>query len=208
MTEKMDIVIVRDCFKAAKKEDGTINIEDIMRGYEEIARLYDMMGSLFTFVSKDMRYRLKALETHRSDDTLSANYQTVQAVLDYETANGIKRKSKRGGLSGNRALHEMHFDIEFFIEMFITLAAGNDESKCSELSRQAFDKTLSNNVNFAVRQAARLAMRWLPTRKEFIDSYLKQDTAQALELIEPTTTIMKQVYDVMESGFKKHNIKN
>ncbi|XP_030849927.1 ceramide-1-phosphate transfer protein [Strongylocentrotus purpuratus] len=96
MTEKMDIEVVKGCFKAAKKEDGTINIEELMRGYEEIARLYDMMGSLFTFVSKDMRYRLKALETHRSDKSLSDNYQTVQAVLDYETKNGIKRKSKKG----------------------------------------------------------------------------------------------------------------
>ncbi|XP_071504615.1 ceramide-1-phosphate transfer protein-like [Diadema antillarum] len=206
MAEKLDIQAVQDHFKAAKKDDGTVVIEDLMKGYGEIARLYDIMGSMFAFVAKDMRYRLKVLTTHRSDVN-GDKYQTVQSALTFETENGIKKKTKSGTMAGNRAMLEMHFDIEFFIVMFQKLAEGEDDSKCSELAREAFDKTLGEHVNFAVRQAARLAIRWLPTRKVFVDSYIKQDTAEALKMIGPTTEALQAVYDIMDAEFAKRDIK-
>ncbi|XP_071489505.1 ceramide-1-phosphate transfer protein-like [Diadema antillarum] len=196
----MDIVVVRDAFVAAKTGDD-VEFGKFMEGYEEIAKLYDSMGQVFHFASKDMRGRTKALVALQKEN--AAVYSAVCKALDHEKAQGIKKKTKAGATAASKVLLEMHWDVAFFIHTMKKLGEANDDTKMSILARQAYDETLAPHNALPIRTAARLACKTLPIRKDFVKKYIKQNTEEALSLMPSTIAALQAIFSIMEAQFIK-----
>nr|XP_054756939.1 uncharacterized protein LOC129263026 [Lytechinus pictus] len=203
MTAKMDVAVVKDTFTAAKSGND-VDFVPFLKGYDEIARLYDNMGQVFYFASKDMRSRIKAVNNLTKED--GSVYTAVVKALDHEKAQGIKKKTKGGATAASKVLLEMHWDVAFFILIMKRMGEAQDDTKMSQLARKAYDDSLAPHNALPIRTAARLACKTLPVRKDFVEKYLKQNTAEAIALLPSTVGALQTIHSTMEAAFIKNDL--
>ncbi|XP_798633.1 glycolipid transfer protein domain-containing protein 2 [Strongylocentrotus purpuratus] len=200
----MDVTVVRNNFTAAKSAAGDVDFEPFLKGYDEIARLYDSMGQVFHFASKDMRSRIKTVNNLTKED--GSVYTAVVKALDHEKAQGIKKKTKGGVTAASKILLEMHWDVAFFILIMKRMGEAQDDTKMSQVARKAYDDSLAPHNALPIRTAARLACKTLPIRKDFVEKYLKQNTAEAVALLPATIGALKAIHSIMEAAFIKNDL--
>lgn len=161
-------------------------------------RFFCMMGTLFSFIAKDITEKSRILREHKSENP--DQFTVVQTMVDYEVSNDLtKSKTASGLLSGSRTLLRLHRSLLFFAKFLEKVPALDDEAKCSEAASEIYGITLGNFHPWLIRQAAYLAMRSLPTKKVLIERYIKQNYQEAEELVPLLVKAMLDVYDIIES---------
>ena len=58
-------------------------------------RFFHSLGSVFSFVAKDVDDKIAILETYRTDPKLQEHYASLQVMVRYEESENLLRDAKR-----------------------------------------------------------------------------------------------------------------
>ncbi|XP_071476446.1 ceramide-1-phosphate transfer protein-like [Diadema antillarum] len=201
----IDLEKIRDDFKSSVSEDGIIDMGQYLKGHAEITRLFELLGTVFNFVSSDMKTKCGILADHRRDRP--DDFATVQSMVAYELREGLTaRKTDAGRDSGSRTFLRLHRALEFFCVLLQRLAEAESDAPSSTLASTTYGETLGKFHPWVVRQMAYLAIRTLPTKEHLIEKYCKQDAAEAEELVPSAVEAMRRCYDIAQDLFSENSL--
>ncbi|KAG8035659.1 hypothetical protein G9C98_001087 [Cotesia typhae] len=98
-----DLRTVHDNFDRALIEDDDVDIKAYLEAYNELYKFFQLMGSVFSFVSSDLKQKIDVLNdlVNKND-----NYQSIKSMIDYEKENKLLEKSDY--TNGARTLLRLH----------------------------------------------------------------------------------------------------
>lgn len=150
-------------------------------------RFFQLMGSVFGFVSSDLKQKIEILIELMSKD--DQNYTTVKSMIEYEKESKILEKGEH--TNGARTLLRLHRGLGIYIvwsflcmnkpsvfhittpcelsdfirEFLRQLGDLSDSDKTSSCCQDAYNKTLAKHHPWVIRKAAIVAMYTMPTRE-------------------------------------------
>jgi hypothetical protein len=104
--EKFQLKVVQDSFVAALHEDDDVELKSYLNSYEELNKFFTLMGTVFGFVSKDLKSKMDVLSEFLASDKTSDNFRTVKKMMEYERDGQLLHK--KGYTSGSRTLLRLH----------------------------------------------------------------------------------------------------
>ena len=165
------------------------------------------MGTLFGFIAKDITEKCRILNEHKKEDP--DHFITVQSMVEYEVANDLTTtKTTSGLLSGSITLLRLHRSLQFFAKFLDKVANMDNDAKCSDVASEVYGKTLSEYHPWLIRQAAYLAMRSLPLKRDLIENYIKQTHEEAKELVPLLVEAMSEVYNIIQALYEEKSLLN
>lgn len=207
MTErKFELAIVLDAFKKTLQEDGSLVMDEYIRGYGELCIFFDMLGTVFGFITSDVREKMGILQDYRKSKH-GEKYVFIQAMLDFEIENDLTRKTTHP-LSGSRTLLRLHRALAFTMLFMSKLSQSTDGDSSYYMAKDAYNESLANFHPWIIRKAALWAMYTLPKVGDFIKKIAQpnMDKGKTKQLLKEVSDAMKQVYDFTEELYTKHNL--
>lgn len=164
------------------------------------------MGSIFGFVSNDLREKMNILNNFLSNTDTCEHFKSVKRMIEHERDNNLLNEN--GYVSGSRTLLRLHRGLEF-IHLFLTkLKDLKNEDNTATSCRDAYNATLAKYHGFLVRQGAKCAMITLPNREDLfkrvcgdLDNIQKQ-----LEILPKTLDVAMQVHVRIENLYTKYDL--
>lgn len=207
MTEKkFQLSVVHDAFKKTLQEDGNLVIDEYLRGYDELCIFFDMLGTVFGFITSDVREKIGILQEHRKSK-VGDKYVLVQSMFEFEIANDLTQKKTRP-LSGSRTLLRLHRALAFTMLFMKKLSESSDSDSSSSMASDAYKQSLEKFHPWLIQKAALWAMYTLPnvgdlTKKISVPNMDREDTKR---LLKEVTEVIKPVYDLTEELYTKHDL--
>lgn len=202
-TFRLDVVL--DAFRKAKQEDGMIGIEEYIRGYDELCIFFDSLGSVFGFITSDVRDKIGILQHHRSKEN-GDNYNTVKQMFDFEVEKDLTAAQTKP-LSGSRTLLRLHRALAFTMLFMKRLSQASDKDSSSTLASEAYNETLAHFHPWLIRKAASLAMYSLYSVGDMIKKAggeVSQDEAK--KLLRESVDAIQPVYDDTEGLYTSYDL--
>lgn len=119
------------------------------------------MGSVFSFVSSDLKQKIDILIDLKNKDT--QNYTTVKSMIEYEKENKLLEKGDF--VNGARTLLRLHRGLDFIRVFLLQLGDLTDLDKTGSCCQDAYNKTLAKHHPWVIRKAAIVAMYTMPTKE-------------------------------------------
>ncbi|XP_050307197.1 ceramide-1-phosphate transfer protein isoform X2 [Anthonomus grandis grandis] len=164
--EKFDIKVVHDKFEASLQEDDDVDLELYLESFEELNKFFNLMGTVFGFVSKDLRQKMDYLNNLVIDNDTNQQYKTVKRMIEHEKENELLHK--KGYISGSRTLLRIHRGLDF-IQLFLKKIGDLENHESTVVAcRDAYEQTLAKHHSFLVKNGAKVAMYTLPTREQLL----------------------------------------
>lgn len=203
---KFQLNIVLDAFKKTLQEDGSLVMDEYVRGYDELCIFFDMLGTVFGFITSDVREKIGILQEHRRS-VAGDNYVLVQTMFEFEISNDLTQK-KTPPLSGSRTLLRLHRALAFTMLFMKKLSESSDSDSSSSMASDAYNQSLANFHPWLIRKAALWAMYTLPNVGDLTKkiSAPNMDKDEAKRLLKEVTDVMKPVYDLTEELYTKHDL--
>ncbi|EDV36136.1 uncharacterized protein Dana_GF12108 [Drosophila ananassae] len=199
-----DIVKVASLFETSLLEEDDVQLDAYLAAYEEIMKFFHLMGSVFSFVSSDVRSKIDILYGLRASDTEELkNFETFKTMLEYEKE--AQLLNQKGYVSGSRTLLRLHRGLDFVYEFLNRVQALVDDQKTSDVCKAAYDETLGKHHSFLIRKGARLAMYAMPTRGELLKRVCT-DIQMATENLPTMLEHMRANYDRTEQLYTLHDL--
>lgn len=203
---KFQLNVVLDAFKKTLQEDGNLVMDEYIRGYDELCIFFDMLGTVFGFITSDVREKIGILQEHRRSEN-GEKYVLVQAMFEFEIANDLTQK-KTHPLSGSRTLLRLHRALAFTMLFMSKLSESSDDDSSYYMAKDAYNNSLANFHPWLIQKAAVLAMYTLPNVGDFTKKIAQpnMDKDETKRLLKEVTDAMKPVYDVTEELYTKHDL--
>ncbi|KAI1731741.1 glycolipid transfer protein (GLTP) domain-containing protein [Ditylenchus destructor] len=211
--EPFNITSVLNHFEESLTPDQRdVNLTKYVNAFDELSRLFSMLGVVFSFVETDVTDKICILRTLHAAN--SVNYNTVLEMIDYEcyeipdTGEQRTRRSEPSA-RGTRTLLRLHRSLDF-LAIFITSVqqSSPDYSSVPEIFRASYQKTLSDHHTWFVRKSVLLASYAMPSRKKLLSIIFDSDEenldeAHVKEMCERFSETMKHVYDRVQSMYRE-----
>ncbi|XP_063173503.1 ceramide-1-phosphate transfer protein [Candoia aspera] len=197
------LVMFQSCLNS--KEE--ILMDPYLAGWKGLVRFLNTMGPIFSFISKDAVTKIQIMESLRSSEQQD-NYLTLQAMVDYELANGLVDLKLLGPYpsSGCRTILRLHRALRWLHLFLEGLRTSNPSSKTSALCTDAYNASLANYHPWIVRKAATMAFYALPTRDAFLENMKVGTTEAAIEMLSEALPSISKVYDITEDLYTQHKL--
>lgn len=204
--EKFDLLVVHENFlKSLYEEEEDIRLEDYLNSYEELNKFFHLMGTVFGFVSKDLKSKIDILsEQLREDNT---NFETARKMIEYEKSNNLLYKN--GYTSGSRTLLRLHRGLDFIRLFLKSVGELKDEDNTATACRQAYDITLAKHHPFLIRKGAQIAMYTMPTRQELLRKVCgnnEEHVQNTINILPKTLEVTAVVHKRIENLYTSHNL--
>lgn len=203
---KFQLSIVLDAFKKALQEDGNLVLDEYIRGYDELCIFFDMLGTVFGFITSDVREKIGILQEHRGSEN-GDKYVFIQAMFEFEIASDLTQK-KTHPLSGSRTLLRLHRALAFTMLFMKKLSEASNSDSSSSMASEAYKESLANFHPWIIRQAALWAMYTLPNVGVLTNKIAAPnvDQEEAKRMLKEVTEVIKPVYDITEELYTKHDL--
>ncbi|XP_017865981.1 PREDICTED: ceramide-1-phosphate transfer protein [Drosophila arizonae] len=190
-----DIEKVSDLFEGSLIDDDDVRMDDYLEAYEEIMKFFLLMGSVFTFVSSDVRNKLDILyDLRQQDNEENKHFDSIKTMLLYEK--GASLLHQKGYVSGSRTLLRLHRGLEFVYEFLLRLQDVADEEKAHHICKSAYNDTLAKHHPFLIRKGAQVAMFAIPTRGELFKRVCNDaNVSNAIQRLPDMLRNMQNVYN-------------
>jgi hypothetical protein len=201
---RLDVVV--DAFKKAKQEDGGIWLDEYVRGYDELCVFFDSLGSVFGFITSDVRDKIGILRYHRSNES-SDKYEYVKCMFDFEVENNLTDAQTKP-LSGSRTLLRLHRALAFTMLFMKRLSESCETDSSSTLASESYNETLAKYHPWLIRKAALLAMYTLANVGDMIAKASPGDVRneEAKKLLKDAVDVIQPVYDTTEELYTTYNL--
>ncbi|XP_037948756.1 ceramide-1-phosphate transfer protein [Teleopsis dalmanni] len=196
MSERFDIEKVGQTFQDSLHGEDDIHLGEYLQAYEEINKFFQLMGSVFGFVSSDVRSKIDILEEFRSNDGTTTNFKTIKTMIEYEINTDLLKD--KNYISGSRTLLRLHRGLEFVYEFLNRLSELEEHDKLHNCSKEVYNDTLGKHHPWMIRKGAVLAMYALPTQGELLKRVCV-NVPRAKEVLPDMLKNTKTVYERTDS---------
>ncbi|XP_003400592.1 ceramide-1-phosphate transfer protein [Bombus terrestris] len=193
-----DLRLVHDHFDRALLQDDDIDLRAYLDAYNELYKFFQLMGSVFGFVSSDLKEKIQVLNDLMNKD--DRNYTTIKSMIEYEKENKILDKGDHS--NGARTLLRLHRGLDFIREFLRQLGELSDSDKTSSCCQDAYNKTLAKHHPWVVRKAAVVAMYTMPTRELLFRKVCGSDVQRNVDvlpkMLEVTTDVFNRTHNLYD----------
>lgn len=112
-------------------------------------RFFNAMGTIFGFVSSDIKAKLTILEEFRRNTEVHSKFETVKSMIDYEKSSDLLQK--KDYVSGCRTLLRLHRGLDFTRDFLRKLSKLNPDDKTSDACKVSYQETLAPYHTFLIR---------------------------------------------------------
>lgn len=202
-TFRLDVVI--DAFRKAK-QDESIGLDEYVRGYDELCIFFDSLGSVFGFITSDVRDKIGILQYHRGNQN-GDQYEHVKCMFDYEVKNKLTDAQTKP-LSGSRTLLRLHRALAFTMLFMKRLSESSEDDSSSTLASESYNETLAKYHPWLIRKAALLAMYTLASVGDMIKKASPADVTngEAKKLLKDAVDAIRPVYDATEELYTSYDL--
>lgn len=188
----------------AKCKDGDLILMDAyVDAYEELSKLFSILGSVFGFVTSDVVEKIGILREYRNSE-VSEKYITIQSMIEHEVETKTTNSKKKA--SGARTLLRLHRALEFTARLMMDLNTADDHEKMSHITKTAYDDTLAHHHPWLIRKGVHVAVYTLPTRKHFLEKLKMDDTEKAKDLLAKVSDYQKEIFVITENIYTKEKL--
>ena len=167
-------------------------------------RLFPLLGTVFGFVTSDVRNKLAIMHQHRQSNT-GPHYITADSMVDFEITNGLTEITGNPP-SGSRTLLRLHRALEFTVKFLRGVRSLKTEEKLSGVATEAYNSTLANYHPWLIRKGVMLAMYTLPTKHDLASKMGMNTEDEYNTALDQLCDNTQPVYDKLQFIFKEHNI--
>ncbi|XP_065560583.1 ceramide-1-phosphate transfer protein-like [Artemia franciscana] len=197
---------VNDYLLACHSRDEKLCLRFYISAYEELNKLFGLLGSLFGFISSDVQSKLEILSTYLADSENATAFSTVSGMLRCEKESGKLVDSKY--ISGSRTLLRLHRALGFlvdFLERISTLSLSDSLSKVCYLS---YRSTLGNYHPQLIRLMVKGAVYTLSSKKDLLDKINKDNKEEEYynKLLVEVVKNGRKVYQLTDALYTFHNL--
>lgn len=189
----LDLSYIHDSFQRSLIDEGDVLMELYLEGYNELVKFLNLIGTVFSFVSSDVKSKIKIMEKHGESDNADY-YDTFKRMMKHEKETKLYEKS--GFVSGSRTMLRLHRGLDFIILFLKRLSEADESANTCTLCQCAYNETLALYHPWYIRKAATLAMHALPSRPDLLKKIFgtEERLAAALEILPDTLTSCDEVY--------------
>ncbi|OWR50694.1 ceramide-1-phosphate transfer protein [Danaus plexippus] len=193
----LNIQYVHESFQRSLKEDDDVIIDDYIEGYNELVKFLNLIGSVFSFVSSDVRSKIKIMEKHREGDD-SLYFESFKKMMKYEKETSLHEKN--GYVSGSRTMLRLHRGLDFIRLFLKRLSEAEESMNTCTTCQNSYNETLAAFHPWYIRKAATLAMHALPSRPDLLKKIFgtEEQLAEALNILPQTLQSCDEVYNRVE----------
>lgn len=198
---------VLDTFKACLSENKEVYLEYYVAGWRGLLRFMNSLGSVFTFISKDVVTKIEILVNLLNGEN-GAHYATIQSMVKFELEHNLVDLTKKASFpeSGCRTLLRLHRALHW-LELFLErLRTSTDDSKTSIMCSEAYNESLSQHHAWIIRKAAGMAFCTLPGRPTFFEVMNVGTPEQVVAMLGDALPFISEVYQVTEELYAQNNL--
>ncbi|EFN78483.1 ceramide-1-phosphate transfer protein [Harpegnathos saltator] len=197
-----DLRTVHDHFDQALMENDDIDLKAYLDAYNELYKFFQLMGSVFSFVSSDLKQKIDILAELRNKD--NQNYTTVKTMIEYERENKLLEKADF--VNGARTLLRLHRGLDFIREFLRQLGDLTDVDKTSSCCQDAYNKTLAKHHPWVIRKAAIVAMYTMPTREMLLKKVCGENVQRNVDILPKMLEVTADVFDRTHTVFDNYRL--
>ncbi|XP_015191808.1 PREDICTED: ceramide-1-phosphate transfer protein [Polistes dominula] len=197
-----DLRIVHDNFDKALVQDDDVDIKAYLDAYNELYKFFQLMGSVFSFVSSDLKQKIDILVDllNKNDQ----NYVTIKSMLEHEKENKLIEKSDN--VNGARTLLRLHRGLDFIREFLRQLGELSDTDKTSTCCQDAYNKTLAKHHPWVIRKAAIVAMYTMPTREILFKKVCGANVQRNVDILPKMLEVTADVFNRTHTLYELHQL--
>lgn len=202
--DKFDLTKVHSCFNQCLAGDDDVFVDAYLEAFKELYKFFSLMGTVFGFVSSDVKEKVEILEKLRQQKENPDKFETVSKMMTYEQdANLLNKKDY---VSGSRTLLRLHRGLDF-IYVFLKRLGELEEpdAKTCAVCQTAYNETLAQFHPWLIRKGATLAMHTLPTRDLLLEKVCVE-ASTAIRLLPEMLSAAREVYDRTQQLYTKFDL--
>lgn len=204
--EKFDLTKVHECFDrclADPIDPDDVLVDAYLEAFKELYKFFSLMGTVFGFVSSDVKEKVEILEKHRQQPN-AEKFETIKRMMEYER--NAELLAKKDYVSGSRTLLRLHRGLDFiyvFLKRLGELANPDDKTNC--VCQTSYNETLAHFHPWLIRKGATVAMYALPNRDQLLEKVCV-DAATAIQKLPEMLVVARQVYDRTQDLYTKYDL--
>ncbi|XP_015276099.1 PREDICTED: ceramide-1-phosphate transfer protein [Gekko japonicus] len=194
-------------FQSCLNDQQEILMDPYVAGWKGLVRFLNILGTIFSFVSKDAVAKIQIMENYRSSDQKD-QYSTLHSMVKYELASNLVDLKKPGDQppSGCRTILRLHRALRW-LQLFLEgLRTSSEDSSASALCTEAYNASLAKYHPWIIRKTALLSFYVLPARNTFLELMNVGTPADAVAMLEEALPSIVKVYDITEALYAQHNL--
>ncbi|KAI4492330.1 hypothetical protein M0802_009840 [Mischocyttarus mexicanus] len=197
-----DLKVVHDNFDKALVQDDDVDIKAYLDAYNELYKFFQLMGSVFSFVSSDLKQKIDILVdlSNKNDQ----NYVTIKSMIDYEKENKLIEKADN--VNGARTLLRLHRGLDFIREFLRQLGELSDTDKTSTCCQDAYNKTLAKHHPWVIRKAAIVAMYTMPNREVLFKKVCGANVQRNVDILPKMLEVTADVFNRTHTLYELHQL--
>ncbi|MBZ3882427.1 Ceramide-1-phosphate transfer protein [Sciurus carolinensis] len=204
---EFNLKVVLVSFKQCLNEEEEVLLDHYIASWKGLVRFLNSLGTIFSFISKDVVAKLQIMERLRSSPQ-SEHYTSLQSMVAYEVGNklvDLDRRSRHPS-SGCRTVLRLHRALHW-LQLFLEgLRTSPENARTSTLCTDSYNASLAAYHPWLVRQAVTVAFCTLPTRKVFLEAMNVGPPEQAVEMLGEALPFIEHVYDVSQKVYAEHSL--
>ncbi|XP_024877610.1 ceramide-1-phosphate transfer protein [Temnothorax curvispinosus] len=197
-----DLRTVHDHFDQALVENDDVDLKAYLEAYNELYKFFQLMGSVFSFVSSDLKQKIDVLTDLINKNT--QNYTTIKSMIEYERENKLLEKADF--VNGSRTLLRLHRGLDFIREFLQQLNDLTDIDKTVCCCQDAYNKTLAKHHSWVIRKAAIVAMYTMPTREALFKKVCGENVQRNIDILPKMLEVTADVFNRTDSIYKTYQL--
>ncbi|XP_015110948.1 ceramide-1-phosphate transfer protein [Diachasma alloeum] len=197
-----DLRVVHDHFDRALIEDDDVNMRAYLDAYNELYKFFQLMGSVFSFVSADLKQKIDILNELLNKE--EEKYQTVKSMIEHEKENKLLNKGDYS--NGARTLLRLHRGLDFIREFLRQLGDLSDADKTSSCCQDAYNKTLAKHHPWVIRKTAVVAMYTMPTRETLLRKVCGDNVQRNVDVLPKMLEVTADIFNRTHSLYDFHEL--
>ncbi|KAK0075454.1 hypothetical protein PV325_004778 [Microctonus aethiopoides] len=196
-----DLKIVHDNFDRAIIDEDDINLRAYLDAYNELYKFFQLMGTVFSFVSSDLKQKIDHLNNLLSKED---KYSTIKSMIEYEKESKLIEKTDYS--NGARTLLRLHRGLDFIREFLRQLGEITDGEKTSSYCQDAYNKTLAKYHPWVIKKAAIVAMYTMPTREVLFKKVCGDNVQRNVDVLPKMLEVTADIYNRTHNLYEVHGL--
>uniref|UniRef100_A0A182WKL4 Glycolipid transfer protein domain-containing protein n=1 Tax=Anopheles minimus TaxID=112268 RepID=A0A182WKL4_9DIPT len=200
--DKFDLQKVHAKFTESLFGEDDVYVDQYLEAFKELYKFFQLMGTVFGFVSSDVKEKVEILEKLRGKENADS-FLTIRTMMEYEQESNLL--NKKDYVSGSRTLLRLHRGLDFIQEFLKRLGELEGDGKTNGVCQAAYNDTLAQFHPWLIRKGATVAMYALPTRDQLLDKVCL-DVTNAMKLLPEMLSVTRNVYDRTQDLYTKYDL--
>uniref|UniRef100_A0A2M3ZAF8 Glycolipid transfer protein domain-containing protein n=1 Tax=Anopheles braziliensis TaxID=58242 RepID=A0A2M3ZAF8_9DIPT len=199
---KFDLQKVHEKFSESLSGEDDVFVDQYLEAFKELYKFFQLMGTVFGFVSSDVKEKVEILEKLRAKEN-AESFLTIRTMMEYERDSNLL--NKKDYVSGSRTLLRLHRGLDFIQEFLKRIGELEADAKTNGVCQAAYNDTLAQFHPWIIRKGANVAMYALPTRDQLLEKVCL-DMTVAIDLLPEMLAVTRKVYDRTQDLYTKYDL--